>query len=84
MLDNSEPEPYFVIAKYDQSRYAGGHPTEDDVIILMEVSDITLDKDREHKLPVYAKGGVKEYWIINLIDWQFEDPYPPHRGRNVR
>ncbi len=72
MLDNSEPEPDFVIAKYDKDKYAAGHPTEDDIIVLMEVSDSTLDKDREHKLPIYAEGGVQEYWIINLVERQFE------------
>jgi len=72
MLDDSEPEPDFVIAVRNDSNYAEGHPTKDDIVVLMEVSDSTLDKDREHKLPIYAEGGVKEYWIINLVDRQFE------------
>ena len=72
MLDHSEPEPDFVIARRDDENYAEGHPNKDDIVILMEVSDITLDKDRAHKLPIYAEGGVREYWIINLVERQFE------------
>jgi|AntRauTorckE5430_2_1112549.scaffolds.fasta_scaffold00105_5 Uma2 family endonuclease len=80
MLDNSEPEPDFIIAVRDENNYAEGHPTRDDILVLMEVSDSTLDKDREHKLPIYAEGGVKEYWIINLVERQFEIYTVPNQG----
>ncbi|MGK0451643.1 MAG: Uma2 family endonuclease [Neolewinella sp.] len=80
MLDNSEPEPDFIIAVRDENNYAEGHPTGDDILVLMEVSDSTLDKDREHKLPIYAEGGVKEYWIINLVERQFEIYTVPNQG----
>jgi Uma2 family endonuclease len=80
MLDNSEPEPDFIIAVRDENNYAEGQPTGDDILVLMEVSDSTLDKDREHKLPIYAEGGVKEYWIINLVERQFEIYTVPNQG----
>ncbi|WP_293443125.1 Uma2 family endonuclease [Persephonella sp.] len=43
-------------------------PKIKDAILIIEVSDTTLDYDREVKLPVYAKGKAKEVWIINLKD----------------
>lgn len=72
MLDDSEPEPDFVIARRDDDGYTAGHPTAQDILLLIEVSDSTLDKDRHHKLPIYADNGVEEYWIINLVDRQLE------------
>ncbi len=72
MLDHSEPEPDFVIAKRDENNYSGGHPTEEDIVALIEVSDTTLDKDRQHKLPIYAEAGIRECWIVNLIERQIE------------
>lgn len=72
LLDDSEPEPDFVIAKRDEGGYLSEHPTAEDILLLIEVSDSTLDKDRHHKLPIYAEAGVQEYWIINLIDRQLE------------
>lgn len=72
MLDDSEPEPDFVIARRDEENYASGHPTAKDIFLLIEVSDSTLDKDRHYKSLIYAEGGVQEYWIINLIDRQIE------------
>ncbi len=43
-------------------------PKIKDAELIIEVSDTTLDYDREIKLPVYAKGNAKEVWIINLKD----------------
>ncbi|MEM6769407.1 MAG: Uma2 family endonuclease [Bacteroidota bacterium] len=72
MLDHSEPEPDFVVAIRKEDNYASGHPTGPEVELLIEVSDTTLEKDRNHKKPIYALAGVKEYWIVNLVDRQLE------------
>ncbi|MEL7342521.1 MAG: Uma2 family endonuclease, partial [Bacteroidota bacterium] len=37
-----------------------------DVLLLVEVADTTLEKDRLVKLPLYAASGIPEYWIVNL------------------
>lgn len=72
MLPDSEPEPDFVVARFDEDDYAAGHPTGQDVILLIEVSDSSLEKDRSYKLPLYAASGIREYWIVNLVERQFE------------
>ena len=66
--DFSEPEPDITIAKFDSDFYAKKNPLPKDIFILIEVSDSTLIKDREVKLPIYANAKIKEYWIVNLID----------------
>jgi Uma2 family endonuclease len=46
--------------------------------LLIEVSDTTLDYDREIKLPAYGRAGVAEVWIINLNEAAIEVYRDPH------
>lgn len=48
------------------------HPQPEDVHLLIEVSDTTLLKDRQVKLPLYAAAGVSEVWLFNLPDKRLE------------
>lgn len=64
--NNSEPEPDIVVVKYKEDYYAEKHPQPEDVFLLIEVADSSLGYDQEIKLPLYAKAGIPEYWIINL------------------
>lgn len=68
----SEPEPDIVIARYQDQRYKLAHPKAEDVFLIIEVADSSLQYDREVKLPLYASAGVPEYWIINITDRQVE------------
>jgi Uma2 family endonuclease len=73
MLDEySEPEPDIAIVKRKDNFYADGHPKPDEVILLVEVADATLEKDRSIKKQAYAENGIPEYWIVNLPDQQLE------------
>lgn len=66
-LDNrSEPEPDLMLVKPRADFYVGAHPTAADVLLLIEVSDTTSRYDREIKLPLYARHGVAEVWIVDL------------------
>lgn len=64
----SEPEPDITVLRFDKDFYAGGHPTPKDVLLLIEVADTTLGFDRGRKLPLYARDGIAEVWIVNLSD----------------
>lgn len=75
--DNSEPEPDYVIADLKADSYASGHPRAHDIHLIVEVADHTVAKDRGIKLLAYATAGIKEYWIINLIDRQIEQYREP-------
>lgn len=68
----SEPEPDFVIVTFREDNYVSGHPSPRDIHLLIEVADKTLDRDRGPKFGIYARAGIAEYWIINLIDRQLE------------
>lgn len=75
--DDTEPEPDFVIADLKDDSYASGHPQAQEIHLVVEVSDHTVAKDRGIKLLAYAKAGIPEYWIINLIDRQIEQHLQP-------
>jgi Uma2 family endonuclease len=65
----SEPEPDIVLyAMKEQTR----KPAPRDILLLVEVSDATLQFDRERKLPLYAQYGIQEVWIANLTSFQIE------------
>jgi Uma2 family endonuclease len=83
----SEPEPDVVIVEGRVRDYLADHPAPDRVRLLVEVSDSTLSKDRGRKLRAYARNGVGEYWILNLVDRQLEIHRDPqgeiYRDREV-
>src|SRR5262245_15863165 len=62
-LPDSEPEPDFMLLLPRIDFYASGKPVPADVLLLIEVSDSSLDYDRNVKLPLYAENRVAEYWI---------------------
>jgi Uma2 family endonuclease len=83
----SEPEPDVVIARSSPEDYESDHPTAADALLVVEVSDSTLSTDRGEKLAAYAKSGVPEYWIVNLVDGVLERYAEPdgvtYRERSV-
>lgn len=64
--DLSEPQPDLALLKPRPDFYAGAHPGPDDILLLVEVADSTLAYDRNRKLPLYARAGVPEVWIVDL------------------
>jgi Uma2 family endonuclease len=76
--DHSEPEPDVMLLKPAPDDYTRRHPQPDDVLLLLEVSDTTLDYDRDEKLPAYGRAGVTEVWIVNLQDTVIEVYREPH------
>lgn len=64
--DRTAPEPDVMVLRPREDFYAEAHPTPGDVLLLIEVSDTSLEYDREVKLPMYARAGVPEVWIVDL------------------
>lgn len=64
--DLSEPEPDVVLATAKPGGYASAHPTVDEVLLIVEVSDSSLDFDDRVKLPLYARHGIGEVWRADL------------------
>jgi Uma2 family endonuclease len=63
---HSEPEPDIALLKFREDFYAETHPEPEDVLLIVEIADTSLEYDRETKLPLYAKAGIREAWIVNL------------------
>ncbi len=74
-----EPEPDVVLA--DLTKYNGRrHPRPAEVILVVEVSDVSLKYDRDVKLPLYAEAGIGEVWIVNLPNKVVEVHREPKLG----
>lgn len=71
-LPRSEPESDIALVREDPGEYMTRHPGPADFGIVAEVSNTSLDTDRDDKLPIYARAGLPEYWIVNVIDRQVE------------
>ncbi|MCU0543989.1 MAG: Uma2 family endonuclease [Oscillatoriaceae cyanobacterium Prado104] len=71
-LSNSEPEPDIVVVRGDTRQYLDRHPGAEDIAIIVEVSDRTLQRDRTIKKRIYARAGIPIYWIVNLAESQVE------------
>jgi Uma2 family endonuclease len=79
----SEPEPDVVIARIDETDYFSHHPYPEDILLLIEVSDTTLEYDRTTKLSLYAEANIPHYWIANVKTNQMEchtQPYQDGEG----
>ncbi len=68
----TEPEPDIAVVKYRKDKYRTSHPMPEDVFLVIEVADSSLQYDRQVKVPLYAQAGIPEYWIINIADRQIE------------
>lgn len=64
--DFSEPEPDLSLLKARKDFYAKRHPTAEDIFLIVEVADSSMQYDQEVKLPLYAQSGIPEVWIIDL------------------
>jgi Uma2 family endonuclease len=76
--DHSEPEPDLMLLKPEPDDYTSRHPRPEEVFLLIEVADTTLDYDRREKLPAYGRAGIPEVWIVNLNDRTLEVYREPH------
>ena len=77
---NSEPQPDVTLVRPRQDGYRKSLPTANDVLLLVEVADTTLQYDRTIKVPLYARHGVREVWIVNLPDRVLEIHRDPRDG----
>jgi Uma2 family endonuclease len=65
--DDNEFYPDVVLLKRRDDKYAAGVPQASDTILVIEVSDTTLQFDRSIKKPRYAAAGAPELWIVDLL-----------------
>ncbi|HEX8491977.1 MAG TPA: Uma2 family endonuclease [Pyrinomonadaceae bacterium] len=68
----SEPQPDVALLRWRDDFYRHAHPQPADVLLVIEVADTTLESDRRYKLPLYAKAGIVEAWLVNLPEESIE------------
>jgi Uma2 family endonuclease len=75
--DVSEPEPDIAVVRGRLRDYASQHPASP--VLVVEVADSSLGKDRGRKAALYARAGIADYWIVNLNDHVLEVYREPGR-----
>jgi Uma2 family endonuclease len=84
-LDNhSEPEPDVALLRPRADDYRGSVARPADVLLLVEVADSSLRFDRLVKLPLYARHGVTEVWIVDVVGGGVEVARGPTREGYAR
>lgn len=69
---DSEAEADIAIVQGEVGDFRHRHPGPEDVGLVVEIADATLELDRDLKRAVYARAGIGCYWIVNLLDGQVE------------
>jgi len=75
--DESQPEPDLVVVRGQPGDFQDAHPTRP--AIALEVAESSLPFDRERKGSLYARAGIADYWIVNLVDRVLEVYRDPER-----
>jgi Uma2 family endonuclease len=76
---HNEPQPDLVLAA--DRDYAAAHPQAADVFLIVEIADTSLAYDREIKLPLYARHGIPEVWLLDVSTRQLSVYRHPEEGR---
>lgn len=77
---HSEPEPDVALLRPREDFYSTSHPASEDVLLIIEISDTALHYDREVKVPLYARHGIPEVWLIDLENRAVEIYRQPGQG----
>ena len=77
LSDFSQPQPDVALLRPRTDGYAGAMPTAADVFLLVEVAASSLSFDRTVKMPLYARHGIPECWVVDIEGGQvirYADP----------
>jgi len=72
LSEYSEPQPDVTLLKPRADFYTRSHPEPDDVLLLIEVADSSVRYDRFVKIPLYARYGLREVWLLDLPQKRLE------------
>jgi Uma2 family endonuclease len=62
----SELQPDIALLRPREDFYRNAHPGPADVLLIIEVADTSIEADRRVKVPLYAKAGIAEVWLLDL------------------
>jgi Uma2 family endonuclease len=80
--DRSEPEPDVCVVRGSPRDYLASHPSRPALVV--EVAESGLRMARGRKAAAYARAGIADYWIINLVDRVLEVHREPARPGPAR
>jgi len=72
LSERSQPQPDIAVIRRAAGFGGAWLPEAKDALLVVEVADSSLERDREVKLPLYAQAGIPEVWLVNLLDQQVE------------
>lgn len=75
-----EPQPDIALLRWREDYYRTAHPHAEDILLIIEISDSTLRYDRDVKVPLYAKNGIPEVWLLDVQSRQLEVYREPLNG----
>jgi len=75
-----DPQPDIAVVRGRERDYRTRFPGPEDVLLVVEVADSSLEHDRRLKLPAYAAAGIQECWLVNLPEQQIEVYRDPAGG----
>jgi len=78
--DDSEVQPDVTLLRPRADFYTRGHPVAADVLLLIEVADTSLARDRGVKIPLYARAFIREVWLVDLAGDRVEVHRDPTAG----
>jgi len=64
--EHSEPQPDLALLRPRADFYAKAHPGPEDVLLVVEVAETSAESDRAIKVPLYARAGIPETWLVDL------------------
>jgi len=70
--EHSEPQPDLALLRPRADDYSESHPKPGDILLVVEVAESSVDYDRDTKIPLYARAGIPEAWLVSLADRWFE------------
>ena len=75
----SVPQPDLALLAPRADSYCDSHPTGSEILLVVEVADSTILFDLGTKVPLYARCGVREVWIVDVnerVIHVYRDPEP--------
>jgi Uma2 family endonuclease len=67
-LLTSEPEPDLAVVRGSVRDFVTHHPRAEDVAIVIEVGETSIDVDRDIKIPMYGNAEIPQYWLVDLTE----------------
>jgi Uma2 family endonuclease len=62
----SVPEPDLAVLVEGKPEYQHRHPRGDEILLAVEIANTSLKLDLNRKAAIYARAGVREYWVLDL------------------